>query len=475
MVSVAVVAVVGAKMELNNEFKRHLERGRFFDKNDRVVVAVSTGVDSMVLLALLQKLPVSLRPQIIVAHVNHRLRKQSEEEERFIRDYCEDHRLKLVVHHWPLAEHPQNGIEAAARKMRYCFFAQVMKDEQATILLTAHHQNDLAETMLMKLTRGGQLHQLIGIEEKRPFATGTLERPLLSFPKQRLREYAVNNHLKWYEDLTNHELTVSRNRFRHQVIPLLEKENSNFLAALSSYHEQLELAVELENQFVQEQLAKLSNEEGHLDIKALCQLSLAKERLVLVKWLEKNGALGLKRGFVEQVLSDINNRHLPQIKRQIDPNLVLFKNYSELFVKNVNQSLQKVQPSINSVVKLGRWYSIENDYQIAVAKEKMFFNQGEHCQEMWLAPEQLPLKVRRWREQDRLPLKNGGHQKVSRVLIDQKVPLSKRNQQLVIVDAQDTVVWVVGRKWGWFTRPGDYTTRWQQLFIGKRDLKRRKE
>lgn len=204
-------------------------------------------------------------------------------------------------------------------------------------------------------------------------------------------------------------------------------------------------------------------------------MPLAKERLVLVKWLEKNGVLGLKRGFVEQVLSDINNRHLPQIKRRVTPDLVLFKNYSELFVKNVNQSLQKVQPSINSVVKLGRWYSIENDYQIAVAKEKTFFNQGEHCQEMWLAPEQLPLKVRRWREQDRLPLKNGGHQKVSRVLIDQKVPLSKRNQQLVIVDAQDTVVWVVGRKWGWFTRPGDYTTRWQQLFIGKRDLKRRKE
>ena len=82
---------------MNNEFKRHLGRGRFFDKNDRVVVAVSTGVDSMVLLALLQELPASLRPQIIVAHVNHRLRKQSEEEEQFIRDYCEDHRLKLVV------------------------------------------------------------------------------------------------------------------------------------------------------------------------------------------------------------------------------------------------------------------------------------------------------------------------------------------------------------------------------------------
>lgn len=475
MASVAVVVVVGAKMELNNEFKRHLERGRFFNKNDRVIVAVSTGVDSMVLLALLQELPVNIRPQIIVAHVNHRLRKQSEEEERFIRDYCNEHQLKLLVHHWSLAAHPQTGIEEAARKMRYRFFAQVMKEEQATILLTAHHQNDLAETMLMKLTRGGQLHQLIGIEEKRPFASGVLERPLLIFPKHRLREYAINNHLKWYEDLTNHELNVSRNRFRHQVIPLLEKENANFLASLNSYHEQLELAVELENQFAQEQLAKLSNKNGHLDIKKLGQLSLAKEQLVLVKWLEETGALGLKRGFIEQLLADINNRHLPQFERQVAPDLALFKNYSELFIKNVNQSPQKTQTSINSVVKLGRWYSIENDYQIAVAKDRTFFNQGEYCQEMWLAPEQLPLTIRRWRERDRLPLKNGGHQKVGRVLIDQKVPLSRRNQQLVIVDAQNNVVWVVGRKWGWFTRPRDYPTRWQRLFIGRHDLKRRKE
>ena len=127
------------------------------------------------------------------------------------------------------------------------------------------------------------------------------------------------------------------------------------------------------------------------------------------------------------------------------------------------------------MVKLGRWYSIENDYQIAVAKDRTFFNQGEYCQEMWLSPEQLPLTIRRWRERDRLPLKNGGHQKVGRVFIDQKVPLSRRNQQLVIVDAQNNVVWIVGRKWGWFTRPRDYPSRWQRLFIGRRDLKRRKE
>ncbi|MBB1086565.1 tRNA lysidine(34) synthetase TilS [Limosilactobacillus fastidiosus] len=462
-------------MNLNNIFKRHLQQGRFFDKGKRVVVAVSTGVDSMVLLSLLQRLPETVRPQIVVAHVNHQLRKQSKEEEQFIRHYCSTHHLRLVVYQWAIAEHPTTGIEEAARKIRYHFFNRVMKQEQASVLITAHHKNDLAETMLMKLTRGGQLHQLIGMKEQRDFVDGKLVRPLLDFTKQQLREYAISNHLKWYEDETNYELTVSRNRFRHRIIPLLEAENPNLLDSLSSYHEQLELAVELEDQFAKEQLQRIKDKQGHVNLKQLLQFSLAKERLILLKWLEWSGATNLKQGFIEQLLADINNRHLPQFNCQITPKLILFKNYSELFLKNVNQLPQKAQTSLNSVVKLGRWYPIGNDYQIAVALTKQFFGKTVDYQEMWLAPEQLPLRIRRWQAQDRLPLKNGGHQKISRVLIDQKVPLSERDQQLVIADAKNNIVWAVGRKWGWFTRPNDYLDQWQRLVIGIRDLKRRKE
>lgn len=472
MVSAAVVVAGGAKMDLNNEFKRHLLQGRFFNNHDTVVVAVSTGVDSMVLLDLLQKLPDNLKPQIIVAHVNHHLREQSKEEERFIRQYCQKRGLKLVVYQWLHEQHPQTGIEDAARKARYHFFNQVMEKEQANTLITAHHQNDLAETMLMKLTRGGQLRQLVGIEECRPFATGQLIRPLLIFPKQELRQYAEKTGLKWYEDETNQELTISRNRYRHQIIPLLEKENSNLLQALSNYHEQLNLAVKIEQRYAKEQLKKMTDEQGCLDVSALTKLPLDEEKLVLTSWLENAKVVNIKHGFVEQLLKDVNNRHLPQFKRHLSTNLTLFKNYSELSLKNVNQLSQKSQKSINSVVKLGRWYSIGNDYQIAVADNQNFYDHNEKYQEMWLAPNQYPLRVRPWHSQDRLPLKNGGHQKVERVLIDQKVPLSERNQQYVLVDANNTVVWVIGRKWGWFNRPADYADRWQQVFISKRGLQR---
>ena len=192
MVSVVAVVVDGANMtDLQQAFERHLVRSRFFATQDKVVVAVSTGVDSMVLLDLLQHLSSKNRPQIIVAHMNHELRKQSQLEERFIRQYCKQNDLKLAVAHWPQTLHPQTGVENAARQARYHFFQEVMKDNQAKILLTAHHQNDLAETMLMKMTRGGQLSQLVGIRDRRPFASGTLIRPLLPFSKQQLKKYAL--------------------------------------------------------------------------------------------------------------------------------------------------------------------------------------------------------------------------------------------------------------------------------------------
>ena len=193
----------------------------------------------MVLLDLLQHLSSKNRPQIIVAHMNHELRKQSQLEERFIRQYCKQNDLKLAVAHWPQDLHPQTGVENAARQARYQFFREVMKDNQASILLTAHHQNDLAETMLMKMARGGQLSQLVGIRDWRPFASGTLIRPLLPFSKQQLKKYALQHHLKWYEDKTNKDLNIQRNRFRHAIIPMLEEENPQLLSHLESYHQQL--------------------------------------------------------------------------------------------------------------------------------------------------------------------------------------------------------------------------------------------
>ncbi|WP_252903847.1 tRNA lysidine(34) synthetase TilS [Secundilactobacillus oryzae] len=114
-----------------------------------------------------------------------------------------------------------------------------MREERAAILMTAHHENDLAETILMKLLRGGDVKQLIGIRAVQDFEMGKLVRPLLSFTKADLRAFAKTQQLTWFEDATNEQDETLRNRIRHHVMPLLQQENEQFLLHIQQYSEQL--------------------------------------------------------------------------------------------------------------------------------------------------------------------------------------------------------------------------------------------
>lgn len=466
MVSVAVVAAGGANMTaIQEQFKRHLQRGRFFNRQDTVLAAVSTGVDSMALLDLLLNLPSELRPRIVVAHVNHELRAQSIEEERFIRQYCRQHGLLLKVAHWPKKAHPATGTEEAGRRFRYAFFAQTMKTLGIKILVTAHHQNDLAETILMKLVRGGQLSQLVGIADQRPFADGQLVRPLLPFKKSELYDYARSRRLKWYEDVSNQDLTIERNRFRHRIIPELTKENSQFLDHLTAYRDQLQDLLAWQNEWLQEKLTSLV-QDGGLQLPAFLQERPAQQVQLLRFWLEKNGVRDLKTAVIQTAVTVLNDSSVPQKRLQLPGPFLLIKDYSAARLQIVDNLTKKPQIIENHVVKLGQRYPIGNHTAILASSSRADFA-DEPCQEMWLAPGQLPLTLRKWQPDDRLVLKGGGHQKASRVLINQKVANAERKRQLVLVDAQGVVVWLVGRKWSWFARPEDYQQRWRRLFIGK--------
>lgn len=467
MVNVVAVAAVGVNMtDLQQAFERHLVRSRFFATQDKVVVAVSTGIDSMVLLDLLQHLPLKDRPQIIVAHMNHELRKQSQLEERFIRQYCKQNDLKLAVAHWPQNLHPQTGVENAAREARYQFFREVMKDNQARILLTAHHQNDLAETMLMKMTRGGQLSQLVGIRDRRPFASGSLIRPLLPFSKQQLKKYALQHHLKWYEDKTNKDLNIQRNRFRHAIIPMLEEENPQLLSHLESYHQQLTDLLAWRDQAVADQLAACVDQQGRMILARLAKNKEIIRKEILRQWFNQQGIYDIKDQQLDEVLQSLENKKKPQQTIELPHQYILEKDYATCALKKLENPLENLQKPQDHVIKLEQWYQVDSISLMAVSAEELFFKGEEQVAFQWLAPDQFPLGLRKWRQKDRIRLKKGHHQLVKRVLIDQKVPQKQRDQQMVLVDAHDEVVWIVNRKWSWFERPTDYRQTWQPCFIG---------
>lgn len=470
MVSVVAVAVGGANMtKLQQAFERHLIRSRFFTYHDKVVVAVSTGVDSMVLLDLLQRLPTSYRPQIIVAHMNHELRAQSQLEEQFIQQYCKQHDLPLEIAHWPKAQHPQNGVENAARQARYRFFKQVLEKYSAEYLVTAHHQNDLAETMLMKLTRGGQIDQLVGIRDQRPFGKSKLVRPLLPFSKKSIRDYAQGHHLKWYEDETNNDLDIQRNRYRHEIIPLLEKENPQVLSHLTHYHQQLSELLAWRDQEVGQRLQVIVSAEGKLNVAGLLESNRFLQKGLLRQWLSNQHVHDVKEQQLSELLQILANSNKPQQTVLLPHQYKLERNYSVCVIKKVNNQINALQNPREHVIELGQWYQVDKTSMIAVSTEKAFFADEKKLSLQWLALDQFPLRIRKWQKGDHIRLKGGQHQLVKRVLINQKVPQDQRDQQQVLIDAHGEVIWLINRKWSWFERPTDYQQAWRLCFIGIKD------
>lgn len=430
--------------QLHMTVKRCLTRYRFFDSSGSLVVAVSTGVDSMVLLTVLEDLVPKQR--IIVAHVNHHLREQSQTEECFIRDYCRQHGLRMFVDEWE--NHPDHGIEDAARQERYRFFKQVLEQVHASYLLTAHHENDLAETMLMKLVRTGDVRSTIGIKEKRPFgAHASLLRPLLKIPKQNLMEYAKQHEIKWFEDQTNHEDDTQRNRFRHHYLPALQRENPQLLNHLVKFHDQLAELLKLQDEVTQQNLQQIKDDNQIL-LRKYQQLPEFQRRLVLIRWLDDHELFGFNDDRISQFDHWLCNGEEPTGHMQIRTQWKLKKDYDTFYLEKVNKNHDQGSKLSDFMLKFDHWNNSFDGGQFGLFTKPT----SELVATLWLTPDQLPLQVRTVQPSDAIRLKSGHYQKVRRILIDDKVPKDQRQKQQVVVDTHGEVLWLVHHKSAWLSR-----------------------
>lgn len=433
---------------LVQRLQRCLNGCRFFSPQSTVVVAVSTGVDSMVLLTALQKLLPAT--QIVVAHVNHHLRSQSKIEEEYLREYCHTHHLQLMVDEW--VDHPDHGIEAAAREERYRFFAHVLRVAHANILLLAHQRDELVETMLMQLLRGGRIDQLMGISSKRQFENGqlTILRPWLDVTKQELIAFAKEHQVRWYEDSTNQEDETLRNRFRNHYIPAMMKENERFKDHCIDYRAQLEDLLAIRDEYLQVIWEKVVQKD-QLQITVWQSLSTALRRAVLVKWLDQRGAFQVNTEMLANLTDWLTNSKKPSGRMQICHQKQFIKNYSTAKIENVPKLVMNSEPFAETVVKFDQWKRLNEENECLISHNKQIEGLVPVA-EMWLQKDQLPLKWRLVHDHDRLRLKGGNHQSVRRLLINSKLSRSKRNDVMVLADHQDEVLWVPPLKTAWLDR-----------------------
>ena len=301
-------------MDLAKQFYQHCQKNSFFQPTDYLLIAVSGGVDSMVLLDLMQRCFAKI--PMAVVHFNHQLRENAEIEQAFIKEYCQTHQLPFFTANWQ--EKTTTNLEAQARKARYRYFAQVMKAQGFTCLLTAHHGDDQLETMLMKLVKYGNFQNLAGMKAKSvlPETTLPLCRPLLFTDKKTLYDYAHEKQLTYFEDETNQSLAYARNRMRHQVLPVLKGENPQALNQVARLSEQLyflqEILEEMQDTWY-DTLVRQRYDTYQILLEPFLQLTPAKRYFALqgiFHRLSLKAQIPLKEAHVAQVLDLLADERL---------------------------------------------------------------------------------------------------------------------------------------------------------------------
>ena len=407
--------------------------------NETVVVACSGGPDSMCLLDLLTKLKEELNLKIIVAHVNHKLRKESDSEEVMVKEYAKKN--NLIFELLKINEYlTRNFTESDARKRRYDFFNKLLKKYNTNILLTAHHGDDLIETILMRLTRGSNLNGYIGIKEVSLYNNEKILRPLLYVTKKDIMIYLDNEKVPYAIDKTNDELKHTRNRYRHIVLPFLKKENPKVHEKYLKFSKEL---IEYDN-FVN---TYISNNKFIVDNK------------IVINNLKKE-SLFIKRKCLEILVKEIQNKDYFDISDEQMNNLLKLYNQNNKSI-DLNNNYQGINSYGTIYIKKKKekvFSEILLDKDIVLEDFEFYYNNKDvdnsnSCILLNSKDIKLPLKLRSIKNGDKMVIKNlNGSKKISDIFIDSKLPKDKRSTYPLLVDANNTILWVPNIKKSQFSK-----------------------
>lgn len=299
---------------------------KYFLPSDKIILACSTGPDSMYLLYQILETP--YKDNLVVCYFNHKLRLEADEEEKFIEDLWK--KLWFQVEIWyadikAIQEKiPSKSIEELAREKRYAFFNAILNIYNSKHILTAHHLDDKIETFMFNLLRWSKITGLINMTEK----SWTILRPILNITKSEILDYLEKNNLKYFVDKSNFDTEITRNYLRHEIIPKLWKINSNFKENISNFMNYLEWVKEYVDLDVKEFLWK----NNYILITLFNSKSkfIQKEIIRYIYYLRNwNSTIWLSERNIAEVIRFINwkwNKTIKEIK-----NLSIKKDWDKIY------------------------------------------------------------------------------------------------------------------------------------------------
>ena len=386
----------------DQDFLNHFLQKEYFKKHSKVLLALSGGLDSMFLFQLLSTYQKELGIELILAHVNHKQRSESDWEENELRKLADAAELPIYI-----TSFSGDFSEVRAREFRYDFFRKIMKEAGATALVTAHHADDQVETILMRLIRGSRLRHLTGIKESQVVDGIELIRPLLPFHKT---DFPPIFH---FEDQTNRENSYFRNRIRNRYLPELEKENPRLKSAL------LDLGREISD--YQVTITDLSKQIDVEDLNELFSYSQQTQGILLQNYLNQFPDLNLTKAQFAEVRQILARKS--QYRHSLKNGYELIKEYQNFRVCKISPQADEKEDELvlhyqNQVRYMGYLFS----FGIPI--------EGDVVQKINVSRE-TSIRIRGRKPSDVIIL-NGHRKKLRRLFIDLKIPIEKRKTTPII-------------------------------------------
>ena len=409
-----------------------------FHKNDKIVVGCSTGPDSMALVDMLLKVREKYNLYIIVAHVNHNIRKQSVQEAKFLKEYCALN--NLIFETMTIEEYGDDNFHNEARNIRYQFFESVVRKYEAPYLMTAHHGDDLIETILMRIVRGSNLNGYSGFKWEVPMDGYKIIRPLIFYTKEELKEYDRIHKVPYFVDHSNEKDNYTRNRYRKYVLPFLKSEEKDVHLKFLKFSNTLNDSCKFIDKVTKNAIKRCINDD-----KIMIDKFLEED-----EFIQKEILYSFLKNFYQDDLILIGDKHIHIILNLIHsrkansfvnlPNDVLArKQYNEFEI------VKSVDDISSYEIEFDRYALLPNNHSIELV-DSVDNNSNFVCrlnsQEIT-----LPLIVRTRRIGDKISVKGlNGVKKVKDIFIDKKVSMEERDSWPIVLDSCGNVVWIPGIK-----------------------------
>lgn len=414
-----------------DQFKAYINRYNLIAEGEKIILALSGGIDSMVLADLLLKSKV----EFVAAHCNFHLRgEESDDDEKFVCEIAEKNGIQCFVKHFETEKYAAEqgiSIEMAARDLRYSWFEELRQQLNYDKIAVAHHADDQAETFFINLLRGAGLNGLKGMKPQ----NGVVIRPLLWASREQIRKYAVENHVVWREDHTNAESVYLRNKIRNQLLPIFDELHSEARQGLYKSLKHLASENELYRGLLKEKLSQI------VVLKDDCQI-VDKQYFVnsfqlLFEWLRQFGYNTEQCGFIHETMRSGIGNHFDSTTHR----LVIGRDELQLF---------EIKEDSNDEIQ------IEIGEQEILSPVHLCFSKLEKTSDFVVdkSPEiaqldfdtlKFPMTLRHWRHGDRFhPLGMKGSKLLSDFFVDQKFTEYQKQNVWLMVSASGDILWVVG-------------------------------